>query len=49
MWWRRRGSTISSTDAKQGTGPGTMFWVVAISMGLAIAAGIVIYGAYIPL
>lgn len=46
MWRRLRGRAYPAKDAKQGTGPRSMFWVVVVSMTLAVIAGVLIYSAF---
>ena len=33
---------ITSTEARQGTGPRAMFWVLTVSIALAVMAGLLL-------
>jgi len=40
---------ITPTEARQGTGPRTMFWVLAASVTLAVMAGLLLGFGWISL
>jgi hypothetical protein len=42
-------ATKTPTEARQGTGPRAMFWVLIASVGLAVIAGIVLGFGWIAL
>ncbi len=46
MWRRMRGKVYPSKEAKQGTGPRSMVWVLVLSVTLAVIAGILVYSAF---
>jgi hypothetical protein len=40
---------LTPTEARQGTGPRTMFWVLTVSMTLAVIAGLLLGFGWISL
>jgi hypothetical protein len=40
---------LTTTEARQGTGPKAMFWVLIISLGLAVIAGLLLGLGWISL
>jgi hypothetical protein len=44
-----RAPNVTPTEARQGTGPRGMFWVLLISLALAVIAGLVLGFGWISL
>jgi hypothetical protein len=49
MATRDDGRNLDAQDARQGAETGTVRWVLRISLGLAVVAGIVIYFSFFRL
>ncbi len=43
---QRHAEDIGAQDARQGAETGTVRWVLRVSLGLAVLAGVVIYFSY---
>jgi len=40
---------LNAVEARQGAETGTVRWVLRISLGLAVIAGLILYFSYFPL